>query len=155
LGGEGARCVALCRSSRFFPQLARYTVVGGFAAVLDIGTFAVLTTLCGIGYLIANTAAITLGLIVNYLLSSTWVFQQKKLNIRRDFLPFAVIGIIGLGIQNVLLYILLDKQLAFTVNTSFGFGSNAVLLGSKIFVVGITFLWNFIVRKFLVYDRNN
>jgi putative flippase GtrA len=140
-------------------EFIKYFLVGGFAACIDIATFALLTMAFGVGHLVANTIAITLGLIVCYHLSCRWVFGQKKINIRRDFIPFAVIGFVGLGIQNVLLYGLIDLQIAFslaaiaTALTGMSIGNGVITLGSKIFGVGVTFVWNFIVRKYLVFER--
>lgn len=140
-------------------EFLKYFLVGGLAACIDIGTFALLTTGFGVGHLVANTIAVTLGTIVCYHLSCLWVFGQKKINARRDFIPFAVIGLIGLGIQNVLLYGLIDLQIAFslvailTTWTGMTVGNGSIVLGSKISGVGVTFLWNFIVRKHLVFER--
>ncbi len=140
-------------------EFLKYFVVGAGAACVDIGLFTVLATVVGIGYVPANVVALTAGMIFNYWLSCIWVFEQKKINVRRDFLPFAAIGIVGLVIQCVLLYGLID--LGFTAScmsfltylTGITVGMPFILFASKVFAVGVTFLWNFFVRKYLVFHR--
>lgn len=142
-------------------QFLRYFVVGALAAVVDIGLFIALTTFVGIGYVPANTVAVGAGMVLNYCLSSIWVFQQKTMNIRRDFIPFALIGIAGLGIQCLLLYGLIDQGFAFSFAGLFStlsgitLADELLLSASKVFVVGTTFLWNFFVRKYVVFERSD
>ena len=65
-----------------FIQLFRYGFVGGLAFLVDYGTMVLLTEFAGMHYLLAATISFILGLITNYLLSITWVFNQHKLNNR-------------------------------------------------------------------------
>jgi len=139
-------------------EFYKYFIVGILASVLDIFTF---TTLAwgGGNYLFANVVSTCLGLLFNYYFSCTWVFRQKKINMKRDFLPFATIGLLGMGIQCALLYILIDLKLAILCTNfvfkpfGFTFDMKPVYFFSKVFVTGVTFLWNFFLRKYLVFRR--
>jgi len=139
-------------------EFYKYFIVGVAAAVLDVGAFTFLA-MSGIHYLAANIISTCLGLVFNYYFSCTWVFRQKKMNIQRDFIPFALIGFLGMGLQCVLLYVLIDLQLAIK-STNFIIGQfglsvdkEHVYFLSKVFVTGVTFLWNFFLRKYLVFHR--
>ncbi|MDR1383367.1 MAG: GtrA family protein [Planctomycetaceae bacterium] len=141
-------------------EFVKYFIVGTFAALLDFFTFSFLTVGLDIHYLIANVISTCLALIFSYYFTCTLVFRQKKINARRDFLPFAVIGFIGLGLQNIMLYALIDLKLAFEAVKLIVWVTNVpidtpayVQPLSKIFVIGVIFLWNFFMRKYLVFKR--
>ena len=80
------------------PRLARqalgYLVVGGLAAVVDIGLFHLLAP--GFqGVLLPAAASFSVAAIVNYALSSLWVYRRQWRSLRRAtlFLLFASIGL--------------------------------------------------------------
>ena len=123
----------------FFIQLFRYVFVGGFAFLVDYGILFFLTEYVGLHYLLSATCSFLAGLIVNYLISTTWVFNQSKLkNKWIEFVVFGLIGIVGLGFNNLFLYLLTDK-----------IGIHYMI--SKIIVAAIVMLWNFIARKVILF----
>ncbi len=142
-------------------QFLKYFLVGGTAAIIDITCFSLLATILGWDYRIANSISFTLGLLLLYLGTYKWVFHKERIDILRDFIPFTLVGLIGLPIQNVLLYFLLDWHWAETGFRLFaaasGFSVDLALVNtfSKIFVAGVSFLGNFLARKFLVFERRN
>lgn len=139
-------------------EFYKYFIVGVVAAALDIFSFSLLTW-NGVHYIAANVISTCLGMVFNYYFSCTWVFRQKKINVKRDFLPFAAIGVVGMGIQCVLLFILIDLKLALMSANLFAglfhlsVDMKTIYFLSKVFVTGVTFLWNFFLRKYLVFRR--
>ena len=120
-------------------QLFRYAVVGGISFVVDYGSLWLLTEKAGLPYLWSAAIAFILGLICNYLLSTAWVFGESKLkNEWAEFAAFAIIGVIGLGLNELIMY-------ACTDGLSFHY------MLSKIVSTGIVFFWNFLARRFLVF----
>ena len=118
-------------------QFIRYFFVGGVAAVVNIGMLYIFTDICHIYYLISNVLSFTMGLIVNYILSKKFVFQEEtKLNKTKEFLIYAIIGILGLGIDTLLMGI-------FTSVLSIYY------MISKIISTMLVFIWNFGARKVL------
>jgi putative flippase GtrA len=137
-------------------EFCKYFFVGTIAALLDIFTFSLLTLQVGINYLIANVFSTCLGLLFNYYFSCIFVFRLKKINVRRDFLPFALIGFVGLGLQNLMLYLFIDLQLALQPTNLIAWMMNTsidIKPISKIFVTGVIFLWNFFMRKYIVFKK--
>lgn len=121
-------------------QFFRYIFVGGIAAVVNIGSLFILTDISKVYYIISNILAFILGLFVNYILSKIFVFSQEKVKSKtKELITYAVIGIIGLGIDTLFMFI-------FTSVFSIYY------LVSKILSTAITFLWNFCARK-LMYKR--
>lgn len=122
-------------------QLFRYTFVGGFAFVVDFGLLYVLTEFGGLHYLLSATISFVAGLVVNYVLSKLWVFTQSTYsNKRMEFLLFAVIGVIGLGINNVSIWLLSDVL-------------GLWYIFSKAITTIATYLWNFFARKYLLFNK--
>ena len=120
-------------------QLFRYAIVGGISFVVDYGSLWLLTEKAGLPYLWSAAIAFILGLICNYLLSTAWVFGESRIkNAWGEFLAFAIIGVIGLGLNELIMYACTD-----------GLGFHYML--SKIVSTGIVFFWNFLARRFLVF----
>lgn len=122
-----------------FLQFFRYTFVGGTAFIVDFGSLFVLTEFFNVHYLISAAIAFLLGLTINYALSIVWVFSKRILrNKSFEFGIFAFIGIIGLGFNELFIWF-------FTEYVHFHY------LLSKIFSTVFVFMWNFFVRKFILF----
>lgn len=116
-------------------QFFRYIWVGGIAAIVNIGMLYVFTDIIHLYYLFSNVLSFTLGLLVNYILSKKFVFQEKvTMNRMKEFIIYAIIGIIGLGIDTGLIWV-------------FTSGLSIYYLISKIISTMIVFIWNFVARK--------
>lgn len=120
-------------------QMFRYIFVGGVAFIVDFLSLFVLTNFFSIYYMISAAIAFLFGLILNYFLSISWVFNKRKLNNRHVELGFFVlIGIVGLGLNEVLIWF-------FTQNLQLYY------LISKIIAAVIILFWNFFARKLILF----
>lgn len=120
-------------------QFVRYFFVGGFAFVLDLGLLYILTEYAGLHYLLSATLSFIAGLLVNYIISCLWVFSNSKFKSRIvEFLFFAAIGVVGLGLNDFLIWLFTD-----CIGTHYMF--------SKIVAAAVVYLWNFFARKYLVF----
>ncbi len=98
-----------------------------------------LTEYLGMHYLISNIFAFVGGLLTNYLLSLLWVFNNRKIKTKnKEFIIFSIIGIIGLLMSQICLYVFIDLL-----------GMTAVY--AKIYATLITFIWNFFARKIILF----
>lgn len=130
----------LSKSDKTFIQLLRYGIVGGIAYCVDFGFLIFLTEVIKIHYLISAAIAFILGLLTNYALSIFWVFSKRTLADKRiEFLIFSIIGIIGLGLNEVIIWF-------FTELIHFHY------LISKIFSTIVVFFWNFLARKKVLFS---
>lgn len=120
-------------------QLFRYGFVGGVAFLVDFGSLYFFTEFFGIYYLTSAAIAFLLGLITNYILSISWVFNKRTLNnIKVEFGVFTIIGIVGLTLNEVFIWAFTEKlQLYY--------------LYSKIISAAIILFWNFFARKFTLF----
>lgn len=120
-------------------QFGRYVVVGGAAFGADFGLLYLLTEFGGMHYLASAAVAFVAGLILNYVLSRSWVFDRRTLESTSvEFLVFAGIGVIGLLLNEVILWVVAG-QLKFHYLLAKG--------GSA----GVVLVWNFGARRFLLF----
>jgi putative flippase GtrA len=140
-GGRDSLFLKMLRSptDSLFIQLARYVVVGGLAFVVDFGSLFLLTEFGGLHYLLSAAIAFCLGLVTNYLLSIVWVFNRRTLNNRwLEFLIFGLIGLAGLGMNELILWFLTDRV-------------GLHYLVSKMVSAVLVLLWNFLARRFSLF----
>lgn len=124
-------------------QFIRYAFVGGFAFLVDFGSFYFFTDILGVHYLISGIIAFIIGLLVNYGLSVFWVFNNRAMkNKLMEFVFFSIIGVIGLGLNELILWVLTDILLFY-------------YLYSKLVSAFIVWLWNFFARKLLLFNKSD
>jgi putative flippase GtrA len=133
------RAILFDSSDNTYVQFARYTVVGSAALLVDFGTLFLLTRYAGIYYLTSAAISFTLGLVVNYWLSRTWVFSHRTLaNPALEFAIFAAIGLAGLGLNELGMWLLTSKLGMF-------------YLLAKIVTAAVVYIWNFGARKYSLF----
>ncbi len=133
------RRVLFDSSNDTFVQFARYTVVGSVALAVDFATLFALTHFAGIYYLTSAAISFILGLAVNYWLSRTWVFSNRTLsNATLEFTIFAAIGVAGLGLNELGMWLLTSKL-------------GLYYLLAKIVTAAVVYVWNFGARKYSLF----
>ena len=125
-------------------QFLRYMVTGGVAFVADFGLFALSLYVFGWHYLLANLVGLVAGLVLNYAMSILWVFTACKRILEKrklaEFTLFALVGIAGVGINQLLMYLMVD-----------GFGLNEMV--SKMIAAVLVLMWNFGARKLILFKK--
>ncbi len=135
-----------------FWEFLRYAVVGGIAALIDMGVnYAMLYIILGATgedswqVAVSVTAGFIVGLTVNFILSNIFVFrkseQQKKGKTFKAFVIYVIVGVIGYGLTVGL------TLLGTLVTGESGF----LYLVLTCFVKCVVLVWNYIGRKILVY----
>ncbi len=121
-------------------QFFRYIFVGGIATLIDFGLLYLFTEYAKIFYLVSTILSFTVSVIVHNYLSMNWVFKGRASGKKLfEFAAFTVIALIGLGLNVLLMWI-------FTEHFRFYY------LLSKVFATILVFLWNFIARKWFVFQ---
>lgn len=118
-----------------FIQIFKFCIVGGTASIIDFGLLYIFRDICKLDILIANTLSFCISVIYNYIASTKWVFDiNKEKNAKRQFIIFIVFSIIGLLINNLIMWIASDKL-------------HIYYLLSKVIATLIVMVFNFITRK--------
>ena len=128
------------KTTNSYIQFFRYIFVGGFAFLAD--AFSLWLCEKVMHYMFAAAVAFVIGLTVNYLLSVLFVFSESAevKNKAKEFLVYAVIGVIGLGLTEVIMYILTDL-------------CHFYFMLSKVIAAIIVLVWNFVARKKILYSK--
>lgn len=121
-------------------QVRGFLLLGALTTLIDYALYALLI-LSGVDYVAAVVLGYSAGLWANYALGRRYVFRSgSKLSSRRkEFLAVALIAVGGL-----LLSILIVKLLSYSL-----FSLDPLL--SRIAAIGVTFVWNFALRRRYVY----
>jgi len=128
------------KTDHIFIQLFRYFFVSGFSLIVDFSTLFIFTSIIGIHYLISTVLSYSIGLFVNYMISVAWVFHTRRIqNPRAEFFIFAIIGILGLGL-NVLIMWVWTGLLGF------------FYLAGRIVSAAIGYVWKYFARRFILFS---
>lgn len=121
-------------------QIMKFGVVGVLCFGIDYGLMIFLTEVCGIRYLESSGISFSVSVLVNYTLSLKFVFETDKGNNKIvEFLVFIILSVIGLGINQALMWVCVDKLYVH-------------YMVSKIGVTGVVMVYNFVTRK-MVLER--
>ena len=125
-----------------FLQFFRYLFVGGIATVVDWGVLMALTELLQLHHLVSAIFAFVAGLGTNFLLSKLLVFRasEAKTNSLLEFLGYALIGVIGLGMTELIMFLFTD-------------GLRLHYMLSKAIATAVVLVWNYLARKLLLYKN--
>lgn len=83
--------------------------------------------------------AFVFGLIVNFVLSKIFVFQEssEKTGATGEFIAYGIIGVTGLGFTEGIMWILLKVGIIYMI--------------AKVVAAVLVLIWNFGARKVLLY----
>lgn len=128
------------KTNSTFAQFLRYTTVGSCAFVVDFSCLYILTSYFHIYYLYSAAFGFALGIMLNYLLSISWVFNERKMHNRQvEFVIFSIIGLGGLLLNEVFIW----------------YFAGILLLNylmAKLFSTFFVFAYNFFVRKITLFS---
>jgi putative flippase GtrA len=121
-------------------DLIRYFAASLLALAVDTGTLSACLRVLHLSLAWSATLGFITGAIVAYVLSIRWVFKARAFGSAPalEFLTFVGIGVAGLGITQLVLWIGV---------TEFGLLAEAVKLAAAV----VTFAFNYIARKTLLF----
>lgn len=120
---------------KLIAQLMKFGVVGVIAFIIDYGLMVLLTEAFGVNYLLSATVSFAVSVTFNYFASMRYVFRHKEgMSKRREFVIFVVLSVIGLGINDLIMWL------------GTGLWGISYLI-TKLVATFIVMVWNFITRK--------
>lgn len=137
----GCRVFHLTKHQKLLIQIARFAVVGVLCTAIDWLIYFVLVQFVKLNPLIAQLFSFLVSTIVGYFANTAWVFETTKRKTRRRLITeFFILNTIGLGITELLLWLLIDRL-----------GINYML--AKVIATVITMIFNYLTRKFTLEDH--
>ena len=126
-------------------QFISYFFVGGVAAIVEWVMFFIFANVLQINYFVSTVIAFIFSTPANWILGRITTFKDnntyKDKKAKEAFLVF-VVSAIGLLFNLILMYLFV---------TVMGFDSSLGKTLSKIAATGIVFIWNFLIRKLVIY----
>lgn len=92
-----------------FRNLILYGIIGGFCAALDFSVYTLLCHFEVLPYLWANLISTHVGIFTSFLLNRSYNFKVKDKTPQR-FLSFYAVGLTGLGLSTLMLWLMVDKM---------------------------------------------
>ena len=119
-------------------KFLKFCIVGTSGMIIDFATTWFLKEKVKINKYIANSTGFILAATSNYLLNRFWTFQSENSHIAKEYISFMMISIIGLEINNFVLFLLTEKlKLNFYL--------------SKLFAIGVVTIWNFFMNYLITF----
>lgn len=119
-------------------KFIKFCAVGFSGMAVDFGTTWLLKEKAKINRYVANTCGFVLAATSNYILNRIWTFESRNREIATEYLTFFIISLMGLAINNLILWALSDKL-----------KWNFYL--SKVCATVVVTLWNFCMNFFFTF----
>ena len=120
-----------------FRHLILYGIIGSFSSGLDFCIYTLLVQLTGVQYLLANCISVLGGITTSFILNRNYNFKVKD-HSKRRFSIFLTVGLCGLVMSNIILYLCIDVM-------SFD------KLISKLLSIVLVVFFQFLVNKYLTF----
>ena len=124
--------------SLLISKFLKFCVVGASGMLIDFGTTWLLKERLRINKYIANSTGFILAATSNYILNRLWTFKSHDPDITVQYISFVLISVAGLGINNLVIYILNDR-----------YKYNFYL--SKLFAIAVVTIWNFLMNFMITF----
>ena len=112
------------KKSRLLMQIFKFVIVGGLSFVIDFVIYSVMVYTFKVNLYVSAFFGFTISLIFNYLASMAFVFQRKDDASRtKEFIIFAVLSVIGLGLNELIIWVVVLINDHFVVGQSNVFAS--------------------------------
>ena len=126
---------------KLIEQLIKFGFVGFLCFFIDWGIMVFLTEVFGINPLISSGISFTVSVTVNYILSITFVFEtDKNANKGSQFVIFVLLSIVGLGVNEVCMWLGTDILGIYYMLTKVG-------------ATAVVMVYNFITRKIFIEKK--
>ena len=124
----------------FILKFIKFCVVGFSGMIVDFGVTWLLKEKAKVNKYFANSIGFTIAASSNYIFNRYWTFHSKNPDIGTEYFSFIGISLIGLTLNNIIIYLLNEK-----------FNFNFYM--SKFFAIAIVTIWNFTGNYFLTYNQ--
>lgn len=138
---------------KLFDQLIKFGLVGAFCFVIDF-TITVGMNRIGVNYLIAAFFGFVISVTVNYVFSFKFVFKRKEnLDRRAEFMIFLILSVIGLGINELIMYLCVDLVYYQQAWLQEKIIENTAVIAAKIIATAVVMVYNFVTRKLFLEKK--
>ncbi len=111
-------------------KLFKFGIVGASGVIVDFSITWLLKEQLRLNKYVANTTGFIFAVLSNYFLNRVWTFESHDPSVATQFSKFALAALIGLGINNGIIYLLTERY-------------KVKFYAAKLIATGIVTIWNF------------
>ena len=124
----------------FVLKFLKFAAVGATGVIVDYGFTYLFKEKFKVHKYLANSIGFTIAASTNYILNRIWTFESDNPDIAVEYGEFLVISLIGLGLNNLLLWIFHSR---FNLN----------FYVAKLIAIGFVTIWNFLANYFITFNQ--
>ncbi len=124
-----------------FRHLILYGIIGSFSSTLDFLIYTILVQIVGLQYIISNCISVLGGITTSFILNRNYNFKVKD-HAKRRFSIFLTVGLCGLLMSNIILYLCIDVW-------------SMDKLISKLLSIVLVVLFQFLINKYFTFKPSN
>lgn len=124
-----------------FRHLILYGIIGSFSSGLDFLIYTLLVQIAGLQYIVANCISVLGGITTSFILNRNYNFKVKD-HAKRRFSIFLTVGLCGLLMSNIILYLCIDVW-------------SMDKLISKLLSIVLVVLFQFLINKYFTFKPSN
>lgn len=119
-------------------KFLKFSVVGFSGTVVDFATTWFCKEKLRLNKYVSNSLGFVLAATNNYIWNRVWTFESTNSNISAEYGKFFFVSLIGLGLNNLMIYLLHGK-----LKLNFYF--------SKVFAIAVVMFWNFFANYLFTF----
>jgi len=127
-------------TSSFILKFLKFAAVGFSGLLVDYAFTYIFKEFVKVQKYVANSIGFTIAASTNYILNRVWTFESENPDIAVEYTEFLLISIVGLGLNNLILWLIVSK-----------FKINFYL--AKFFAICVVTLWNFLANFFITFNQ--
>lgn len=137
--------LGFAQKPREFTRFLKFATVGAFGMLVDLTVLNVLHKVFGLPLLVANSISFTLAVLSNFTWNRLWTFPESRDRpIFRQLGQFAIVNLIGLAINNLVLWVVFNVLSKFIPDP---WDYNL----AKIAAIGVVLFWNYFINRKWTY----
>jgi putative flippase GtrA len=137
-------------------RFLRFLLVGTIGALVDFGTFNLLTHLTEIKPVFASMISFSAAVISNFLWNRYWTYPDSRTkHVSHQLVQFFLINVIGLAIRTPLFAFMEPRMIAFAEKYASQTPLTTTTIGHNLslaIAVGVVLLWNFFANRYWTYS---
>ena len=139
---------------KLMEQIMKFGIVGVLSFGIDFGVYSMLVYFTPVPLLVAKFFGFSISVIFNYIMSMKFVFQRNEdMDRKKEFTIFVVLSLIGLGLNEVLVWLFVEYSYENIAIIADMFSYNMMKMIGKILATGIVMVYNFITRKIFLEKK--
>ena len=134
-------------------EVIRFVLSGGICFLVELGVLILLKGGMGWDTLIATPIAFLISVILNYVLCVIWVFRGSKDSGTGTKAGFLLTSVIGLGLNELLMYLfrlILGEE---TVILTLGGKEIQMYVLNKCLATLLVMIWNYFTKRAILYRK--